>query len=49
MSVNLIRARRRDANELHISLPNATIGKMSLEEILRRRIYVSLSRNIRIL
>ena len=49
MGVNPIRARRRDANDLHMSLPDATIGEMSLEIPLRRRIYVSLSRNIQIL
>lgn len=49
MGVSPIRARRRDANYLHIFLPNATIREKSLEAILRRRIYVSLSRNIQIL
>ena len=37
MGENPIRARRRDANKLQISLPNATIREMSLENILRRR------------
>ena len=49
MGANPIRARRRDANIEHKFLLNATIQEKSLEVILRRRIYVSLSRNIQIL
>ena len=37
MGGNPIRARRRDANKLQISLPNATVREMSLENALRRR------------
>ena len=44
-----IRARRRDVSKLYRFLPDATVWEMSLEIILRRRIYASLSRNIRIL